>query len=324
MTRSTAKSNFRIRLTEAASLRPPTAVAGVSDPGISEANIGIRYMESSAAQQGDGTSRLLRFLLDADSYPHKPKHVRVEQTHASCVFIAPPFVFKVKKPVDFGFLDFSTLEKRRFYCQREVDLNRRLCPSIYLGVIPIWSKAGRFSFKEGGRIVEYAVKMRHLSERYFLNRRIARHNLTSADLDRVAAALEKFYVSQTPTAEIEAWGRIEKLRISTDENFRQMRGYVGHTLSHAAWEAIWTYTERFYSRNASLFQSRIREGWIRDCHGDLHLDHIHLAPRSLHIYDCIEFNDRIRFVDVASDIAFLAMDFDYAGRPDLAPMPFGN
>jgi predicted kinase len=138
------------------------------------------------------------------------------------------------------------------------------------------------------------------------------------DLDRIALTLKKFYFAQHPTEDIETWGRIERLRISTEENFRQTREFIGHTLTRPAFETIRSYTNGFYKRHAALFASRVRNKWIRDCHGDLHLEHIHVTPRALHIYDCIEFNDRFRYVDVANDAAFLAMDLDYEGRPDLA------
>src|SRR5262245_52276539 len=121
---------------------------------------------AAAAPPGDAMvsqEQLLPFLLNPCSYAHRPRTVRLVQTHASFVFIAPPFVFKVKKPVNFGFLDFSTLEKRRHFCEREVTLNRRLCPEVYLGVVPISIKNGRFTFGDGDRIVEYAVQMRKLS-----------------------------------------------------------------------------------------------------------------------------------------------------------------
>jgi aminoglycoside phosphotransferase family enzyme/predicted kinase len=262
--------------------------------------------------------QLLPFLLNPNSYPHRPRRVQLLQTHASFVFLAPPFVYKVKKSVNFGFLDFSTLAKRRFYCGREVQLNRRLCSKVYLGVIPISLKTGRLTFGKGSQIVEYAVKMQELAERYFLNKLIERDAVEVADLDRIAQKLKKFYQAQRPTAAIEEWGKVKRLKISTDENFRQTEAYVGQTISRASFEAIRFYTHEFYRRNAALFASRIQERRIRDCHGDLHLEHIHLAPRSLHIYDCIEFNDRLRYVDVASDVAFLAMDLDYEGRPDLA------
>jgi aminoglycoside phosphotransferase family enzyme/predicted kinase len=240
------------------------------------------------------------------------------QTHASFVFIAPPFVFKVKKPVNFGFLNFSSLEKRRHFCEREVTLNRRLSPAVYLGVVPIMERDGRFSFGGTGKIVEYAVQMRRLSERHFLDRRVERDEVVPGDLQRLVRILKRFYEAQHPSEEIEAWGRIDRLRISTDENFRQTREFIGQTLSRPAFDTIHFYTDQFYRHHARLFASRTKEKRIRDCHGDLHLEHIHVTPRALHIYDCIEFNDRFRYVDVANDAAFLAMDLDYEGRPDLA------
>src|SRR6266545_599760 len=122
----------------------------------------------SATKELTRQEELLPFLLNPNSYPHRPRRVRLVQTHSSFVFIAPPFVYKVKKPVNFGFLNFSTLEKRRHFCEREVALNRRLSPNIYLGVVPISTREGRFTFGEGDEVVEYAVKMRKLSERHFL------------------------------------------------------------------------------------------------------------------------------------------------------------
>ena len=287
---------------------------------------------------------LLPFLLNPNSYPHRPKRVRLVQTHASFVFIVPPFVYKVKKPVNFGFLNFSTLEKRRHFCEREVALNRRLCPGIYLGVVPISTRNGRHVFGEGDEVVEYAVQMRKLSDGHFLDQLVGLKKVAPADLSRIALVLKQFYEAQEPTEEVEAWGRVDRLRISTDENFRQAREFVGPaavltlaptsgerggaregsqnnnhaTISRPAFDTIRFYTDRFYARHKGLFASRIKERWIRDCHGDLHLEHIHVTPRELHIYDCIEFNDRFRFVDVANDAAFLAMDLDYEGRPDLA------
>jgi aminoglycoside phosphotransferase family enzyme/predicted kinase len=262
--------------------------------------------------------RLLAFLLDRRSYPYRPKSVRLVQTHASYVFVAPPYVYKVKKPVNFGFLDFSTLEKRHYFSEREVSLNRRLSPNVHLGVVPIFLRKGRLTFDAGGKVVEYAVKMRKLDARFFLSRLLKRNEVGRRELDRIVSALTDFYESQKPTDSVVKWGRIEKLKISTRENFRQARSFVGATISAPAFHAIRFYTDDFYRRNARLFQDRVRKRRIRDCHGDLHLDHIHLTPAQLSIYDCIEFNDRFRYLDVASDIAFLAMDFDFQGRWDLS------
>ena len=264
------------------------------------------------------SEKLLAFLLEPRSYPHRPKRVRLFQTHASYLLLVAPYVYKVKKPLNFGFLDFSTLENRRYFSEREVILNRRLCPRIYLGVVPISSNADRLVFGPGDEVVEYAVKMRKLQDRYFMLRLLKRDQVKAEDLDRVVSTLKIFYEAQTPTKEVTTWGQIEKLKISTEENFRQTEAFIGCTISRPALETIRLYTGNFYTRNAELFDSRTRQKRIRDCHGDLHLEHIHLAPKTLSIYDCIEFNDRFRYIDVASDVAFLAMDFDYHGRPDLS------
>ena len=142
--------------------------------------------------------------------------------------------------------------------------------------------------------------------------------VTTKDLDRIVSKLKDFYEAERPTQKITKWGRIKTLKISTDENFDQTRAFIGITISRAAFSAIVLYTAVFYTRNAQLFQSRLRGHRIRDCHGDLHLEHVHLAPKALSIYDCIEFNDRFRYIDVANDVAFLAMDFDHHNRPDLS------
>lgn len=262
--------------------------------------------------------RLLAFLRDPRSYPHRPQSVHLLQTHASYLVLTGRRVFKVKKPVNFGFLDFSTLEKRRHFCEREVALNGRLCPGIHIGVIPISTQRGRLRFGSGEEIVDYAIEMRRLPERYFLLRLLAEGRISTREVDTIATTLARFYESQKPTAEIASWGRVPRLRISTDENFRQTQDFIGRTISRPAFETIKLYTNAFYRHHASLFASRVRQGGIRDCHGDLHLEHIHLSPRRLTIYDCIEFNDRFRYIDVANDAAFLAMDFDFRGYPDLA------
>jgi uncharacterized protein len=261
---------------------------------------------------------IIAFLCDPRSYSYHPKRVHFVQTHASYVFLASPYVFKVKKNVNFGFLDFSSLKNRRYYSEREVTLNRRLCPDIYLGVIPISLSVGKLTFGKGEKVVEYAVKMRKLQDRYFLHRLLRQNQVTTKDIDRIVSKLKDFYEAERPSEKITKWGRIENLQISTVENFDQTRVFVGLTISREAFEAIAFYTAAFYARNGELFSVRVRERRIRDCHGDLHLEHIHLAPKTLSIYDCIEFNDRFRYIDVASDVAFLAMDFDHHDRPDLS------
>jgi uncharacterized protein len=267
---------------------------------------------------------LVAFLSSPESYPHRPTEVRVIQTHISWVFIASPFVFKVKKPVNLGFLDFSTLEKRHYFCQREIELNRRLCPEIYLDAVPVYETDSGFSFKPPGKIVHYAVKMKELPHGCFLNELLEKNLVGEEEINRVISTLHRFYEAETPTTEIEQWGSPEKLKISTDENFTQVERFIGKTISFAAFEAIRHFTNRFYVGNESLFHERIQQHRVLDCHGDLRLDHVHLTPEATTIFDCIEFNDRLRFIDIANDLAFLAMDFDFKGRSDMGNLFLRN
>jgi aminoglycoside phosphotransferase family enzyme/predicted kinase len=269
-------------------------------------------------EAGGSQGRLLEFLLNPCSYPHHPKQVRLIQTHSAFVFIVPPLVYKVKKAVNFGFLDFSTLAKRRAACERELVLNRRLCNGVYLEVVPISRQARQLILGAGGQVIDYAIRMRYLSQSHMLDQLVRQGRVGARDIQRIAVTLARFYSNQHPSAEVESWGRPARLRVSTNENFAQTREFVGRTLSAMGYRTVRAFTGRFYQSGGLLLAKRVKERRIRDCHGDLHLEHIHLTPQALHIYDCIEFNDRFRYVDIANDIAFLAMDLDHEGRPDLA------
>ncbi len=240
------------------------------------------------------------------------------QTHISDIFIAPPYVYKVKKPVDLGFLDFSTLEKRKHFCSAEVELNRRLCPGVYLGVEEITLSDGKHSFGGQSAIVEYAVRMRQLPESGFLLNMLGEGTAGEDDLRRIARKLVDFYMSQPRRAEVEEYGLPEKIRVNIDENLSISRKFTGKTITRTAYDSLLYYNERFFSDNRGLFLKRMEGGFIRDCHGDLHLGNICINRDGICIYDCIEFNERFRYIDTASDIAFLAMDLDYNGYHGLS------
>lgn len=260
------------------------------------------------------SAALIDFMEDPDSYTHHPDRVEHIQTHISHVFIAGSYVYKIKKPVNFEFLDFSTLEKRKSYCEREVELNRRLCEDIYLGVVGI-ARGADDSFilaaESRENVIEYAVKMKRLDEQYFLTSYIDQGTLQLQLLDRVADKLSTFYNKQEPKEDILKWGAIEKVRYNTDENFSQTESFIGETIDENSFKAIRRYTNRYYDRFSFLFNRRIEEKCIVDGHGDLHLEHIHITPEKVRIYDCIEFNDRFRYGDTAADLAYLAMDLDF-------------
>lgn len=260
-------------------------------------------------------SELEYFLKQKESYPHRVDEVRHIQTHISHVFLAGSFVYKIKKPVDFGFLDYSTLQKRRKYCHREIELNRRLSEDIYLGVTGIAWKNGKFLFEpdnlDSDAIIEYAVKMRKLPEDYFLDRIVREGNLKNEHLDRVAGILTAFYQGQNNKQDLSEWGEIETIQQNTDENFEQTEPFIDQTISRNAFQAIWYFTDHYYHQKEEMFRRRMENGCIVDGHGDLHLEHIHITPEKIQIYDCIEFNERFRYGDLAADLAFLAMDLDF-------------
>src|SRR5438552_4885926 len=283
-----------------------------------------RIREKSTSAEDRQSQEVVSFLDLPASYPHRPREVRSIQTHISWVFVTTPFVFKVKKAGDLGFLDFSTLEKRRHFCQRELELNRRLCPSVYLDIVPIYKSASGFSFKTEGEIAEYSVKMRERPGGWFLSELLAKQLVGETEINRVISCLHRYDESQTPSPPIEEWGMPEKLKLSTDENFTQVESFVGKTITPATFEAIRRFTSSFYIANEKLFRDRIRQHRIRDGHGDLHLDHVHLTPEATTIFDCIEFNDRFRFIDIGNDLAFLTMDFDFEGKRELGNLLLRN
>jgi aminoglycoside phosphotransferase family enzyme/predicted kinase len=264
------------------------------------------------------TQRVLDFLGDARSYSHAPSEVRLVQTHASWVFLASPHVFKMKKPVDFGFLDFTTLEKRRADCEREVALNRRLAPDVYLGVVPVCDTPQGLRFGEGGPVVEWLVRMRELDASRFLSNLLDGGEVTTAMMDQIVDCLLAFYRSQPPLSDTEAVLARRRLAGFVRDNFTAARDFTGLSLSAAALAAMERFSTEFERRHGGLLESRAAGGWIRDCHGDLHSEHIHIEGPRVRIYDCTEFNEAFRHIDVACDLAFLAMDLDFHGRPDLS------
>jgi len=251
----------------------------------------------------------------------------------SFVFLTGDYVYKVKKPVNLGYLDYTTLEKRRFFCHQEVDLNRRLCPNAYLAVVPITmslrgasepkpraKRTGRSNLlrMEGeGKAVEYAVKMRQLPQERMMDVLLPQGKVTKQMIARVAQKLAGFHQKAKTNPAIAAFGNLPIIRENTDENFSQTEKYIRLSISATAYERIKSYTVDFIDNNDSLFDKRVNEGRIRDCHGDLHAAHICFTD-DICIYDCIEFNDRFRYSDVASEIAFLAMDLDRYQRADLS------
>lgn len=264
---------------------------------------------------------LLSELSRPEAYPIPVNQVDIEETHISLVFLAGDYAYKVKKPVNFGFLDFTTLERRRHFCEEEVRLNQRLTNGVYLGVVPITTD-GTHLFVEGkGEIVEFAVKMRRLDASRTLLRLLSSHALSETLLAALADRLTQFFRSAARSPEIEQWGTPEAVWFNIRENIEQTEPYVGTIFAPIQHHWIGMLSERFLRERLDLFLRRIREGHIIEGHGDLHLAHIYVeqeAPPLFQIVDCIEFNPRLRCGDVAVDLAFLTMDLDHHGAAPLA------
>jgi aminoglycoside phosphotransferase family enzyme/predicted kinase len=261
--------------------------------------------------------QLVRALSSLKAYPHAPPSVEVNETHASWLFFTGQFVYKVKKPVNYGFLDFTTLEKRKTYCYKEVQLNRRISPDVYLGVVEICLSNGKYVVEGPGQIVEYAVKMLQLPRERVLQRLIQEHKVSVEDVKRIARKIATFHKLAATSAEITRLGGYQPLCQNIRENFFQTSPYIGRTISRPQYTDLKAYSEAFLERTRDAFLKRESDGWVRDCHGDLHTAQIFLT-NGIHIIDCIEFNERFRYSDVGLDIAFLAMDLDYHSRPDLS------
>jgi aminoglycoside phosphotransferase family enzyme len=260
---------------------------------------------------------MVKDLLNPSSYPESPQRVELVQTQMSLIFLTDDHVYKIKKPVNLGYLDYTTLEKRRFYCQREVELNRRLCPDAYLDVVPIIRKRGRTLVGSPGKAIEYAVRMRRLPQEAMMDVLLTKNRVSPQMVASVARKLVAFHRQAETSPTISAFGQLDTITQNAEENFAQTRKYIGHTIPQEKYQHIKNYTGTFIEKNTHLFHKRVRDGKIRDCHGDLHAAHICFI-NGICIYDCIEFNDRFRYGDVAAEIAFLAMDLDHYGRAYLS------
>lgn len=267
-------------------------------------------------------ARLIDELSRPAAYPHDVEAVEVRQTHISAVFLAGSFAYKVKKPLDLEFLDFTTLEKRRHFCREEVRLNRRLAPEVYLGAVPIVRAGTGLRVGGDGEPVEYAVKMRRLPDDARLLSLVERDALEPGVLDRLGARIAAFHREAESGTSIARFGRFDVVAGNARENLEQSRSHVGSTISEEVHRRLATRLEEVLESLRPVIEDRARRQVPRDTHGDLHLDHVYLFPEreppgDLVVIDCVEFNERFRYADPVADMAFLAMDLVSHGRRDL-------
>jgi uncharacterized protein len=260
---------------------------------------------------------LIRGMSDPAVYPHKPEAVQVIQTHISVVFLAGKLVYKVKKPLNLGFLDFTTLERRRYFCEQEVKLNSRFSEGIYLGVVDIWESQSGVNLSGEGATIEVAVLMSRIPEDRIMTNMLKKDLITTDILDRLADRIAYFHSHAAGGPGIAGFGSTEVIYRNVKENLDQALPFVGRTIDRNTYDQIARLSLDFIDAHRDLFLRRMRGGFIRDCHGDLHVDHVVILD-DIMLYDCIEFNDRFRYGDTAADLAFLLMDLDFQGYPALA------
>lgn len=280
--------------------------------------------EAPAGEGAPTQEELVEQLSRPEAYPHRPPSVELVQTHISLVFLAGERVFKVKKPIDLGFLDYSSLERRRTFCEEEIRLNRRLAPEVYLGIVPITREAeGSLRVGGSGPTVEVAVEMRRLPAHRMLDHLLVAGEIDNEQMDALARLLARFHAEAATGPGVDEFGSPTAVAFNARENFEQTRPFVAppgsvgtsgiRTVSPTLHTFLSEATERFLAQEIATLERRMHEGRIRDGHGDLHAGNVCIVNGRILIYDCIEFSPRFRCGDVACDLAFLAMDLDFRG-----------
>ncbi len=263
-------------------------------------------------------SRLLQALQDPALYPHPVSGFQLLETHISSVLLTGEYAYKIKKPLDLGFLDFSTLERRRRFCAEELRLNRRLAPDLYLESVPITGSPGAPALGGAGEPFEYAVKMRQFDQSALLDGLLARGELPPERMDELAATVAGFHAGIATADPGSDFGTPEVAYFPVGQNFDQIRPLLHAAEDLAQLDRLQAWAEGEYAARREAMAARKADGFIRECHGDLHLGNMALIGDRVTPFDCIEFNDHLRWIDVVSEVAFLTMDLMDRGRPDYA------
>ncbi|MCZ4408165.1 AAA family ATPase [Cryomorphaceae bacterium 1068] len=262
---------------------------------------------------------IVDFLKDSESYPHETNaDIKHLETHISHVYLCGDYAYKMKKSLDLGFLDFTSLEKRKFYCEEELRLNSIFAPELYLEVVPIYEKDGQFSFQQKGRVVEYVLKMKEFEQEQILSRIVERGDFTAELFTELAQKLARLHQKGVSSEEINSFASVGNIRKIALQNFAQTDKYKGKCISEKSFERIQKFTLNFINEHKVLFDARRQSGKIRECHGDLHLNNICLYKGEILFFDRIEFNEEFRNIDVVYDLAFLVMDLHFRKQFSLA------
>jgi len=258
-------------------------------------------------------------MMQPGFYPHAVQEpIQLIQTHCSYVLLTGDYAYKLKKPVDFGFLNYSTLEKRQHFCQEELRLNSIAAPEIYLEVLPITRDGDQYQLEGTGEVVEYALKMRQFPQETLFSSMFERGELQQQHIVELGQVVAQYHAQAATNDYISSFGEVSQVRAAFDENYQQTEKYVGIAQTQQQFDETKDYTDNFFRERTELFQNRVMNNFIRECHGDLHLRNICLWQDKVMLFDCIEFNEPFRFVDVMYDVAFAIMDLEARNGKELA------
>lgn len=259
----------------------------------------------------------IQAMLQADFYPHARADIELIQTHISWVILSGSHAYKVKKPVNFGFLDFTTLDKRKYFCEQELRLNKRLAADLYLKVLPVTQKNGNYYLDGDGEIVDYCLKMLRFPQHDLLDQRLTDDRFEPAWMDELARDIADFHSKDEKIADMKHFGDIRFIRSHIEANYAVAEQYAGKTISRTLLESVRHHSDKALNSLDGILKRRQENNHIRACHGDLHLRNITLFHDRPCVFDCIEFNDEYRIIDTINDVAFLVMDCEARQRPDL-------
>ena len=270
--------------------------------------------------QNNSILNYLQLLLKPKFWGKNVKKVSLIQTHTSWVFLTGKYAYKVKKPVFFGFLDYTSLAAREYFCQEEFRINQILAPDIYYGVIPIIKQGSKIklsSKKDSYQVLDYAIKMRELPQETIMTNCLKAGKINYSDVGEIARIIADFHNKSASKPDFHKYGGTEIIKYNWDENFAQTEPFIGITISKKTFNEIRQRVEYFMLNSESVFQKRVHDGKIKQCHGDLHSRNIFVAEK-VYIFDCLEFNPRFAVSDIASEIAFFVMDLEFYKHKELA------
>ncbi|MDJ0842620.1 AAA family ATPase [Crocosphaera sp.] len=264
-------------------------------------------------------SKLIKKLQNPDSYPHTVQTpVKVIQTHISVIFLTGNYAYKIKKPVDFGFLDYSTLEKRQHFLNQELTMNQLIAPDIYVEVLPITLENNQVKIGIKGEIIDYTLKMNQFPQDCLFINLFQAGKLEKHHLKKLGKIVAEFHKNTKTNEYIRSFGKIEVIKQSIDENYERTEKYISIAQTQQQYQETKDFTDHYFEQKQNYFIQRQQEDKIRECHGDLHLKNICLWNNKIQLFDRIEFNEEFRYVDVMFDVAFTVMDLDSRNRKDLS------